>query len=99
VEMYELLGKEIRKYGRTSAVAGLINNVMYEVAEVEDPLTMLSLKECLEDRRSHDAMRKAAREEDGDSRPRDVSGLLSRIGRKTLQGPDLSASGAGIETA
>lgn len=100
VEMYELLGKELRKFGKTSAGAGLINNVMHEVAQVADPLTMSSLKICLENRRSHDVMRKVAREEDGDSRPRSgASGFLSRIGRKTLQGPDLSASSAGIETA
>lgn len=99
VEMYELLGKELRKYGRTSAGAGLINNVMHEVAQVADPITMSSLKRCLENRCNHDVLRKAAREEEGDSRPREASGFLSRIGRKTLQGPDLSASSAGIETA
>lgn len=84
-ELYELLGRELRKYGKTSASAELINNVMHEVAEVADPLTMASLKKCLEFRRRHDASRGRAGREAGagnDTQP-SASGFHSRLGLRT----------------
>lgn len=84
-EMYALLGRELRKYGKTSANAELINNVMHEVAEVADPLTMASLKKCLEFRRRHDANRGQSRHEDGAGNVTQPSGsgFHSRLGLRT----------------
>lgn len=93
-ELYELLGRELRKHGKTSASAALINNVMHEVAEVADPLTMGSLKKCLEFRRRHDEKRNQARREEaaGDSRVASGSGFFSRYGPRTRARQDASAS-------
>lgn len=59
--LYELLFTELRKYGKTSAGADLINEVMHEVAEHADPTTMKALKSCFRDRVEYDQRKRAAR--------------------------------------
>lgn len=83
-ELYDLLSKELRKYGKTSASAGLINNVLHEVAQVADPLTMESLKKCLEFRRQHNEKRSQGRNEDAqaDTRGGAGSGFIPRYGER-----------------
>lgn len=102
-ELYELLSKELRKHGKTSAGAGLIINVMHEVADVADPLTMASLRRCLEYRRQHDVKRGrssadpdgkqaagAASQPDGFRASSDVSRSPSADPQDVVQGIDVS---------
>lgn len=55
--LYDLLYQELRKYGKTSAGADLINEVMHEVAEHADPKTKVALKACFRDRVEYDQRR------------------------------------------
>lgn len=79
-ELHELLTKQLRKYGKTSATADLILKVMHEVAPVADPTTVSALKRCLEMRRVFEARRRLEMgpESEQDSGGQG-SGFLSRV--------------------
>lgn len=59
LELYQELRYQLRKVGRSSASAELLNDVMHEVAQVADAHTRASLKICLHARTEYEQDKKS----------------------------------------
>jgi hypothetical protein len=59
VELHLLLTRELRRHGRTSAGAELLNDVLHEAAHLVDPATRAALKSCFEARVAYEGQRRS----------------------------------------
>lgn len=57
-ELYEVLRRELKRYGRTGATSELMLETFHEVAELLDPATRNSLRECIRARQQYDVDRR-----------------------------------------
>lgn len=104
-ELYQVLRRDLKRYGRTTAGADLMLDALHEVAQVLDPLSRKALLYCLDARREQDKRKETAKGGAKAAAPEEPekaetsSMLTSKVmgSRSSLTFPSYLQTGAGYE--